>query len=60
MAINENKLAQEVAKREGGKKNVSIGQIKEVQKLIFEVLGDFISEDRAKPSDVLALVEKHS
>ena len=57
--INENNLAKAVAKREGGAKNLSIGQIKEVQKLVLDTLNDMVSEGSAKMSDVIALIEKH-
>jgi len=51
--INENDLAIKIAKREGKKLAVSIGQIKEVQKILLSMLARF------KGSEVLALVEKH-
>jgi len=42
--INLNKISEIVTKREGLKKNVDIGQVKEVQKLTFEELGKFSDE----------------
>lgn len=51
--INENKLAQSVAKKEGGEVNLPIAQIKEVQRHTLDALAV------CKPSEVLALLEKH-
>ncbi|CAK0743081.1 hypothetical protein CCP3SC1AL1_110028 [Gammaproteobacteria bacterium] len=51
--INENVLALEVVKREGGKIGLSIGQVKEVIKLTLKRLG------KHKASEIMALVEKH-
>jgi hypothetical protein len=52
--INENKLAEEIAEREGGKKNLTIAQIKEVQRHLLDLLAE-------KPcSDVFALIAKHA
>lgn len=53
MKINENVLAAAVAKREGGKE-VNIAQIKEVLKVTFHLLARVY-----KPSEILALIEKH-
>jgi len=38
MKINENILAKKIAEVEGGRKNLSIAQIKEVQKLLLDYL----------------------
>lgn len=38
--LNLNKLAQEIAKREGGKKEVGIAQIKEILKITLNILGN--------------------
>ena len=51
--INQNKMARHITLQEGGKENLSIAQVKEVQKLVLEYLAD------EKPSDVLKLLEKH-
>jgi len=50
--INLNKLAIEITKKEGGKTNLSIGQVKEVLKITL----DLLSEEA--PSDVLDILEK--
>jgi len=50
--INEHKLAVDIAKIEGGKKQVCIGQIKEILKITLALLS------KEKPSAVLALLEK--
>lgn len=52
--INLNDLAREIALEEGGKKQVSIAQIKEIMKIIFEELA------QEKPSDVLKVIERYS
>lgn len=54
MRINLNKVAVEVAKKEGGKKSISIGQIKECQKLTFEELINNYSE-----ADILKMLERY-
>ena len=51
--INENKLAQEISKREGKKVEVNIAQIKEVQRVLLEILAEYDDEQ------VLALIHKH-
>jgi len=51
--INQNKLAVAVTQREQGKKEVNIAQVKEVLKVTFRILS------KQKPSEVLALIEKH-
>lgn len=53
MPINQNKMAQWIAKNEGGEINLPIAQIKEVQKLVLEYLGQY------RGSEVLKLVEKY-
>jgi hypothetical protein len=53
MAINENALAKSVAGEEGGKVNLPIAQIKEVQSKLLDKLAT------EKVSDVVALLEKH-
>jgi hypothetical protein len=53
MTINENKLAKEIADREGGKLNLTIAQIKEVLRITL----DLLSEHTA--SQILLLIEKH-
>lgn len=50
--INEHSLAVDIALMEGGKKHLSIGQIKEVLKISLRLLAE------EKPSEVLALLEK--
>lgn len=52
-AINENTLSITIAKREGGKKQVDIAQIKEIQKIMLEELGKY------KDGQVLRLINKH-
>lgn len=51
--INGNKLAVSAAIKEGGKIQVNIAQIKEVQKCTFKALAKF------KASEVMALIEKY-
>jgi len=50
--INKNKLAVEIAKREGGKKSLAIGQIKEVLRITLALLG------KHKGSEILSLIGK--
>ena len=38
MKINQNLVSKEIAAEEGGKKNLSIAQIKEVQKIFLKIL----------------------
>jgi len=55
--VDENVLAKQVAHLEGGKEQVNIGQIKEVQKILLDLLG---AELRVNPRGVIALLRKHS
>ena len=50
--INQNKMAIEVTKREGGKVPVNIAQVKEVQKHVLDVLAE------QSDKDVLALLNR--
>ena len=43
--VNLNDFAVEIAKKEGGKVNLSIAQIKEVMKLTFEKLAELTTEE---------------
>lgn len=52
MAINKNKLAAAVARRESGAKRIGIAQVKEVIRLTFEELA------REEASDILKLLGK--
>lgn len=52
--INLNKLAREVTLREGGKKSLTIADIKECQKLTFEELINNYSE-----ADILKMLERY-
>lgn len=51
--IDQNDLAVRISQREGKKEEVNIAQIKEVMRLMFEVLAD------CRPSQVLELIESH-
>lgn len=51
--INENKLAKEASKIEGKKINISIAQIKEVQKCLLDLLATFSEEQ------ILELIKRH-
>lgn len=51
--MNLNDLARRIAKREGGKVNLSIAQIKEVLRITFEELSE------EKPSKVLEAIERY-
>lgn len=51
--MNLNWLAREIALKEGGKKQVNIGQIKEILKITIEELGRF-SDD-----EILKTVERY-
>jgi hypothetical protein len=42
------KLASEIAKREGGKSQARIGDIRQVLKIITEIYGDFLAKEHAK------------
>lgn len=53
MKINQNDLAVEIARVEGGRKNLTIAQIKEVQKILLRLLGGMAEKD------VLALVRRY-
>ena len=57
--INEKKLAQAVAAREGGVKNLPIAQIAEAMKATLDELAYMLDNGRCEASDILALVEKH-
>lgn len=52
--INLNELAKLVAKREGGKKQMSIAQIKECMKCTF------IELNNHRPSEMLEAIERYS
>lgn len=52
--INLNKLAQSVAFKEGKKKNLTIADIKEVQKLTFEEL-----INKYSCSEILSMLERY-
>lgn len=54
MRINENKLAKEITLREGGEINLSIGQTKEVIKLLLDLLAN-----EHKFSESAELLERH-
>jgi len=56
LAINENTLASDIARLEGKKQSLSIGQIKEVQKILLGLLGE---EWKKNPAGVISLIEKH-
>lgn len=51
-SINENWIAEEITKREGGDKEVDIGQVKEVLKITLDILAEVRDE-------LDALIEKH-
>lgn len=51
--INENEMARSIAKREGGAVNLSIAQVKEVQRLTLNYLAGWPA------SSVMELVERH-
>ena len=51
--INQNTMAKWITDSEGGEVNLSIAQVKEVQRLVIEYLGKF------RGSEVLKLVEKY-
>ncbi len=51
--VDEQWLAEEVAKREGGKENLSIAQVKEVQRNLFDLLS------KLKNDEVIALLDAH-
>lgn len=55
-SINENWLAEAIAQREAGLKEVDIGQIKETLKATLDILAEISNEDTEK---VDALIEKH-
>jgi len=52
MRINLNEFAKEVAKREGKKRSLPIGQIKEVQRIILEMMGE---KFKANPIGVMQM-----
>jgi len=43
--INQQWLSEEVARLEGKKEEVDIGQIKEIQKIILEILSEFYEDE---------------
>jgi len=51
--INENKFAVRVANLEGGRAEVNVAQIKEILKIVLDLLAE------RKASEVMALIEKH-
>ncbi len=51
--MNLNKLAVDIAKREGGKKSISIAQIKEVLRIAFQELG------KHKDKEVIHVVNRY-
>lgn len=51
--MNLNKLAVDVCREEGGKKNLDIAQVKEVIKIVFELLKDYACWD------VLQTIDRH-
>ena len=54
--IDENALSVRVSKAEGKKVELPIGQIKEVQKVLLDLLGQ---EWRGNPRGVIRLLRKH-
>jgi len=56
--INLNEMAKSIALDEGGKKSISIAQVKEVIKLTLEYLAD--EWDDGNESEVINLIKKHS
>lgn len=54
--VNENDLAVEIARKEGGKVNQNIGQIKEVSALTLDWLG---AEFQTNPRGVFELLRRH-
>ena len=54
--IDENRLAVEVTRREGKKVELPIGQVKEVQKLVLDLLAEHW---RDNPRGVVRLLRKH-
>lgn len=56
--INENKLAESVVKEEGGKQSLSIGQVKEVMRIVLEHLAHELFVSNA--SGVMELLERHN
>ncbi|MHA1470387.1 MAG: hypothetical protein ACTSSP_07480 [Candidatus Asgardarchaeia archaeon] len=53
MAINLNELAREIARKESGKIEISIAQIKEIMKDMFELLAE------EKSWEVLRTIDKY-
>ena len=51
--MNLNKLARDITLKEGGKKNLNIGDVKEVMKLVFEALAEM------ECIDILKLVNRY-
>jgi hypothetical protein len=56
--LNENVISKTISEREGGKVELNISQIKEVQRLLFEILSDewFVNGNSV---GVVQLLEKH-
>jgi hypothetical protein len=54
--VNLNTLARTVAKREGKKKQVSIAQIKEIMKILFQEL---YKEEKKKPGAVQKVLNRY-
>ena len=55
--IDENDLSVRVAKKEGGEENLSIAQIKEVQKILLDELASEFQDDNIE--GIIELIEKH-
>ena len=51
--MNLNKLAKKITLQEGGKESISIAQVKEVMKLVFQNLA------KIKPSEALKIIERY-
>ena len=51
------RLASEIAKREGGKSQARIGDIRQVLKIITEIYGDFLAANHAKDLSKLVRTE---
>lgn len=56
--VNENLLAEEVARREGGKEKLSIAQVKEVMKHTLDILGENWASGNEE--DVIYLIKNHT
>ena len=53
MSINQNELAEEIAKREGLKESVNIAEIKEILRITLEILCEKFKEN---PDEVINLI----